>query len=101
MDYTYFVAGFIGLVVGLVVGTVLAAMGWGGKRRLVGVSFGLSLLLNTVLLIDWTQTGSLPLGFLILDLGMIALFTLIGCAVGIVPPLAVRRLLRAARQPKS
>ena len=97
MDFTYLVASFIAVVVGLVVGTLFVALRWGSKRRLLIVSFGVSLLLAGVLLIDWSQISSLPIEFVVLDLMMVALYAFVGCGVGTIPPLAVRRLTRAIR----
>ncbi|WP_414977360.1 hypothetical protein [Brevundimonas sp.] len=101
MDVTYFIACFMGIVVGLFTGTVFVTLGLGRKRKLLAVSSAVSLLLAAVLLIDWRHTGSLPLGFVVLDLLFVAIYTVVGCGLGILPPLAVRRLVRTIRKPKN
>lgn len=101
MDLTYFVAGVLGVAVGFVVTTLLAVSRMGSTERAFGASFGVSLLLDAMLLINWTAINSLPLGFLLIDFAMIATFTGVGCAVGMSPPLLVQGLIRGTRRPKA
>jgi len=100
MDFTYFVAGALGVAVGFVVTTLLAISRMGSTARAFGASFGIALLLDAMLLINWTAINSLPLGVLIIDLAMIAAFTGVGCALGMSPPLLVKGLIRGTRRPK-
>ena len=101
MDFTYFVAGVLGFAAGVVVSTLLMIAKMGGAGRAFGVSFGLALLLDAVLLINWSAIHSLPPGLIAIDFAIIAIFTAAGCAVGTLPPLAVTQLVRSIRKPKA
>lgn len=100
MDFTYFVAGFLGLAAGVVIATVLVIGKLGGAGRAFGVSFGVALLLDAILLINWSRTDSLPPVLLLIDFAIIAIFTAAGCAVGMWPPFAISQIVRTIRKPK-
>ena len=100
MDFTYFAAGIFGVIVGFVAAVIFIALKLGSKRWLLATSFGISLVLAGILLFDWTRISSLSMGFLAVDLGFTAIYTLVGCFLGICPPLAVRWLWRATHRPK-
>lgn len=101
MDFTYFVAGLIGAVVGFVAAIIFIALKLNGKRWLLATAFGIALTLAGFFLIDWTRIGSFPPGFLAADLGFIAIYILVGCFVGMSPPLVIRRLWRVIRRPRA
>lgn len=101
MDFTYFVAGLIGVVVGFVTALIFIALKLGGKLRLLATAAIISLILAGFFLIDWTRIGSVPPGFLAADLGIIAIYILVGCFVGMSPPLVIRRLWRVIRRPRA
>ena len=94
MDFTYFFAALIGLTIGVLSTVVFLVKKRTSKRHLIGWAFGSSLLANGLFLIRWIAASDAPLWFIGLDFAFIATFTLIGCAIGIIPILSVRYLWR-------
>lgn len=98
MDFTYFIAGFIGLVVGVLVSAAfVVAKARGPTWRLFAFAFLLTLVLDAILLINWSAVGRMPPAFIALDFGFISLYSLVGCLVGALPALAVRHVWRRWR----
>jgi hypothetical protein len=98
MDYTYFVAGFLALLVGFVGAAIFVTVGGNSLRRLLMATMGVTLATDFALLLDWSRTDQMTLGFLLTDLAFFALYAVVGCAIGAAPLLVGRKLLRSFRK---
>lgn len=93
MDVTYFIAGFIAVIVGFCASLVFVLTNQRSKRHLLGFAVLAALAIDGMVLINWTRVGEIPVGFLLLDFAFFFTYSLVGCAVGASVPLALRRLL--------
>ena len=98
MDYTYLVAGFLALPIGFVGAAIFVMTGGTSFRRLLIATVGVTLATDFALLLDWSRTDQMTLGFLLTDLAFFALYALVGCAIGAASLLAGRKLLRSFRK---
>ncbi len=98
MDFTYIFAGLLGLAVGFATAIVLLLLKRASFRRALPIATVITLLLDALLLINWSSLGQVTAPFVIFDFGMIAVFTLIGCAVGSAPPLLFQAAWAAIRR---
>lgn len=94
MDFTYFIAAFIGLVIGFVAGLIFVSVKGRSTIRLMGMALAASLVVDALLLINWANIGDETVGFLLLDFAFIATYSLAGCFIGALPALAVRSIWR-------
>jgi len=94
MDLTYFVALGLALVIGLVAAVIFVARQGQSKRRLLAWAVLVSAIADFVLLIDWSYVGEYPLWILAIDLFFFAIYGFVGCALGALPVLLLRKLLR-------
>lgn len=94
MDLTYFVALGLALIVGFTGALIFVARQGHSKRRLLGWATLVSVIVDFAFLIDWTRVSEFPIALLALDLVFFTLYGVIGCALGILPVLAVRKALR-------
>ena len=67
MDFTYFIAAFLALIVGFCGAVLFVLQKRHSVRRLIGVAFVASLTVNGSALINWSAVGNVSLGFLLLD----------------------------------
>ncbi len=89
MDFTYPIAGVIGLFVGLVGGSILGFL----RLRfltILGLVAAVALLLDAILLINWSLVSRYSARFLAADFGIIAGMSFAGAALGILPMAIVR-----------
>lgn len=98
MDLTYFVAGFLALIVGFVGATIFVTAGGTSLWQLLAATVGVTLLTDFALLLDWGRTDQMTLGFLLTDLAFFTLYALVGCSVGAAPLIATRQLFRRLRK---
>lgn len=98
MDFTYYVALVLALLVGGTVAVVLALvhkpLNWKAYRIAVIIAVALDFLL----LVNWS---ALPFGeawILLADLLFFSLYSLVGCALGMLPVKAVRAIVRRLRR---
>jgi hypothetical protein len=90
MDFTYFIAAFLGLFVGFITAAAFLVAKRGSWRKvLVTAALG-SMALNAILLINWAELDSLPPLLLLMDFGFIGIYTLVGCTIGAGPLIAAR-----------
>ena len=94
MDFTYFIAAFLALIVGFCGAVLFVLQKRHSVRRLIGVAFVASLTVNGSALINWSAVGNVSLGFLLLDFALVAAYSFVGSAIGLVPPLAMRGIWR-------
>jgi hypothetical protein len=97
MDFTYYYAGFIGLIVGAVAGATFVLIRGRSKRRLLATALIVASALNAALLINWAHVGDLPPAFLLLDFIFIAGYSCVGCILGASPSLLARLAWRKWR----
>ncbi len=90
MDFTYFFAAFLAFIVGLCGAALFVLQKRHSVSRLIGVAFVASLTVNGSALIDWSAIDRESLRFLLFDFAFIAAYSLAGCVIGLVPPLAIR-----------
>jgi hypothetical protein len=101
MDFTYFVALGLALVIGFVAAVIYVTRGGQSRRKLFGWALLASVAADFALLIDWTYVTEYPLWMFGLDLIFFVIYGLIGCAIGASPVLFVRRLFRKPTNPPS
>lgn len=98
MDFTYFIAGFIAIVVGFVAGAVFVALKGKSILRLFAAASALAFALDWALLFNWAHIGDAPAAEVRLvlryDLLFFAIYSVIGCVIGAFPLLLVRYLWR-------
>ncbi|MEO7384418.1 MAG: hypothetical protein ABIU18_05745 [Novosphingobium sp.] len=94
MDFTYFIAGFIALIIGLTAGAVFIAFKGKSKRRLFAAASAVAFALDWVLLINWAHIADAPAVILLFDLLFFAIYSIIGCVIGALPTLLIRYLWR-------
>jgi len=94
MDFTYFIAGFIAIVVGLVAAVVFVAFKGKSSQRLFAAASAVAFALDWVLLIKWAHIGDVPAAIFLSDFLFFAISSLIGCMIGAFPVLLIRFLWR-------
>jgi len=94
MDYTYFVAGFIALIVGFVAGVVFVVSKGKSKRRLFTIASSIAFVLDWALLINWRQAGEFSPIILLFDFWFFAIYSVVGSVIGAAPLLMARYLWR-------
>jgi hypothetical protein len=90
MDFTYFIAAFIGLFVGFITAAAFLIAKRGSWQKILVIAVLAAIGLNAILLINWTKLDSLPPLLLLMDFGFIGIYTLVGCTTGAGPLLAAR-----------
>jgi hypothetical protein len=93
MDFTYIIAGFLGLLAGLLLGSIFAFLGLTAKRVLVS-ALAPTIIADAILLINWRSVGAVSPIFVLPDFFVIALFSFLGSCAGVLPALATRHILR-------
>jgi hypothetical protein len=101
MDFTYYLAGVIALVLGAIVSAAALMLKSWGAARVLAAAFAISVAVNLTSLLDWSQLGAIGLSWLTADIALIVLYSLIGSMVGAVPMLAARNVWRRWRGGKS
>jgi hypothetical protein len=94
LDFTYFIAAFLAFVVGFCGAVLFVLQKRQSVRRLIGVAFVASLVVNGSTLINWSAVGKVSPSFSLLDCAFIAAYSFVGCAIGLFPPLAIRGIWR-------
>lgn len=94
MDFTYFFAGFIGLVVGLLAAIIFAARKGVSKRRLIFIATAIAVALDGALLISWPHITASDAAVLLFDLLFFILYSVVGCTLGALPVLLARYVWR-------
>lgn len=94
MDFTYYIAAFLALIIGFIASIMFVAAKGHSKRRLLSFALAGSLAVNFSMLINWAHVGEVSAGLLLLDFAFIILFSFAGCALGTLPVLAVRKVWR-------
>ena len=84
MDFTYFIAAFIALVVGFLASLVVVLIGGRSKAGLLVSAFLAALVTNGIVLINWAALGEMSVGFLLLDFIFIAIYSLAGSMMGVI-----------------
>lgn len=97
MDFTYTFAALLGIVMGFSGSALFVAQKRRSVGRLVFVVFVASVALNMTGLINWAYIGDQSRAFVALDLALITTFTVVGCLIGMAPPLAMRTIWRWVR----
>jgi len=95
MDFTYFIAGIIAIVVGFVVGVMFVAFKGKSSLRLIAVAFAIAFALDWILLINWAHNADAPATILLSDFLFFAVYSFIGCMIGAFPLLLGRALWSA------
>ncbi|MDQ2861991.1 MAG: hypothetical protein M3T55_14995 [Pseudomonadota bacterium] len=95
MDFTYFVAGFIALVVGLVAGIVFVIIKGRSKRRLIATGSVVAVALDAALLINRTHIGEASAALILVDCLVFTIYSVVGCAIGTLPALLARSAWRS------
>lgn len=98
MDFTYFIAAFIGVFAGLITAVAFLISGRGSWLKILLTAGLAAMVLNAILLINWAKLDSLPPLLLLMDFGFIGIFTLVGCTTGAGPLLAARYAWRQQRR---
>jgi hypothetical protein len=98
MDFTYFIAAFVGLFVGLITAAVFLVARRGSWRKILVTAVLAAMALNAILLINWAKLDSLPPLLLLMDFGFIGIYTVVGCSTGVGPLLAARYAWRRQRR---
>jgi len=98
MDFTYFIAAFIGLFVGFITAAAFLIAKRGSWRKILVTAVLAAMTLNAFLLINWAKLDSLPPLLLLMDFGFIAIYTSVGCMTGAGPLLAARYAWRRQRR---
>ena len=101
MDYTYFMAGLIALVVGLVAGVVFVTSRGRSKLRLLAIASGIAFVLDWALLINWKHGGEMSVELFLSDVLFFAIYSIIGCMMGVSPALVARYLWRKYPRPSN
>lgn len=94
MDITYFVAGFIALVIGLVAGVVFVIIRGKSTLRLIAAASAIAVVLDGALLIDWSHIGEAPVWIIVIDCLVFTTYSIVGCTAGAFPALAARSAWR-------
>ena len=98
MDFTYFVAGFLSLLIGFGGAIIFVAMRGRSYRRLLVTAVAIAVGADFALLLDWSHMASMTAGLLLADLMFFTLYAFAGCSLGAFPVLAGRRVVRWSRQ---
>jgi len=98
MDFTYYVAFVLALLVGGITATVLvlARKPLNAKGYRVSVTFAVAL--DFLLLVNWSALPLEEAWVLSADLLFFSLYSLVGCALGMLPVKAVRAIVRRLRR---
>ena len=96
MDFTYLVALVLSLAVGFVGSLLFVAVHGRSFRRLIAVTLAVSIIADFALLIDWSRSDEITAAFLLTDAAFFIVYGSVGCALGALPVLAIRRVYRAA-----
>ncbi len=94
MDFTYLIAGFIGVVVGAIAGSLFLLMRGESFWRLLAVTVPISVVVDFALLLDWSRVEPMTTTFFLTDLAFFTVYALVGCSLGALPFLGARRLYR-------
>ena len=94
MDFTYYIAAILALIIGFVGSIIFVATRGRSKRRLIAFALVASLAVNFSTLINWSQVGGVSAGFLLVDFAFIIAFSFLGCVLGVLPILGLRMLWR-------
>lgn len=94
MDFTYFIALGLALLIGFVSAIIFVARKGQSKRKLVGWATVASVVADFILLIDWSHISEYPLWIFGLDLIFFVIYGVVGCALGAFPVLIARMLIR-------
>lgn len=98
MDFTYFVAGFIAVVVGAVSGSLFLLVRGESFWRLLAVMVTITVLVDFALLLDWSRVEHMTTALLLTDMGFFTVYALVGCSLGALPLLATRGVYRRCRK---
>lgn len=99
MDFTYFIAAFLAVVVGFL-GAIAFVIAQGQSlSRLIWSAIGITIVLDFAFLINWANVDQEALPVLFIDLAVFTIYAMVGCTIGVAPVLALRRLLKRDQQP--
>ena len=101
MDFTYYVAFALSVVVGFASALAFILMRWRSYWRLVVIALLVSVAVDFALLLDWSHANDMTLGFLLTDAAVFAACGLVGCIIGSLPVVGLRgvyRLIRRSRE---
>jgi hypothetical protein len=98
MDFTYYVAAVLSLVIGFVGAIIFVATRGRSYWQLLVTALAIALIADFALLLDWSHADQMTAGWLLTDLAFFAVYGVVGCSVGALPVLAVRRVIRSFQQ---
>ncbi|SRR5690606_3310619 len=99
MDFTYYVAFALSLVIGFVGALIFVMLKGSSYWRFALTTLLVAVFADFALLIDWSYADEMT-DVLLLDAAFFTAYGLVGCAIGAVPVLGARgiyRLVRARR----
>jgi hypothetical protein len=101
MDFTYFVALALSIIIGFASALVFIAVRGRSYLRLAGFAVIAAVAADFALLIDWSHANQMTAAFLVTDAAFFAVYGLIGCFVGALPVLGLRGLYRRVRRSRT
>jgi len=94
VDFTYFLAGFLSLLIGFLGAVVFVLTRGRSYLRLLGITVVISLIADFALLLDWSRTDDMTAELLLTDLAFFTVYAFVGCIIGSLPVLGSRQLYR-------
>lgn len=98
MDFTYFVAFALSVIIGFASALVFIAVRGRSYLRLAAFSLIAAVAADFALLIDWSRTDEMTATFLLTDAAFFAVYGLIGGVVGALPVIGSRLIYRRFRR---
>ena len=98
MDFTYYVAFVLSVVVGFVSALIFIALKGRSYWRLALSSLLIAVLADFALLVDWRHTNEMTLAFLLTDVAIFTVCGMVGCFIGALPIVAARETYRSTRK---
>ena len=98
MDFTYFLALALSIVIGFASALVFIAVRGRSYLRLAGFALIVAVSADFALLVDWSHADEMTAALLFVDAAFFAVYGLIGCVVGALPVLGLRAIYRRIRR---
>lgn len=99
MDFTYFVAFALSVVIVFVSALIFIALKGRSYWRFSLTTLLVAVFAAFALLVDWRHANEMSAVFLLTDASFFTVYGLVGCAIGALPVIGARGIYRLVRTP--
>ena len=98
MDFTYFFAGILSVLIGLAFAVASVALRGRSVWQIFALAVGVSVAADFAFLLNWSRVSEMTTIFLATDFLAFFVYSVVGCALGIAPVIWLRRLFRLLKR---